>query len=183
MTFSGRLETKNEEDFELSRQIELFSIREIYLWREMVLQDDLLFLRVYKLISSSNPKVAWHAAWVIDHASEANPLLLEPYIIELIEKLPYLNSSSLKRHFTRMLIRHEIPEEKLGKMIDVLLNLIKPSEAIAVKANAIQLLYQISLREPEIKGELIDVLENMLEEEPSPGMQSKGKKILKALRN
>ncbi len=182
MTFSGRFEMKNEEDIELSRNIEQFSVREIYLWKEMVLRDDLLFRNVYNLISSNNPKVAWHAAWVIDHASEADPSKLEPHIMELIERLPNLTSSSLKRHFTRMLIKQEIPEEKLGQMVDVLFGLLKPSEAIAVRANAIQLLYQITMKEPDLKGELIDVLETMLEEEQSRGILSKGKKILKALR-
>ncbi|MEI7420687.1 MAG: hypothetical protein WCK18_01275 [Prolixibacteraceae bacterium] len=175
---------KNEEDFDLSRNIEQFSsIHEIYLWREMVLRDEMLFLRVYKLISSDNPKVAWHAAWLIDHASEADPSKLEPYINELIERLPNLTSSSLKRHFTRMLIKQEIPEEKLGQMVDVLYHLMKPSEAIAVQANALQLLYQIAMKEPDLKGELIYVLETMMEEGQSRGMMSKGRKILKALRN
>ena len=182
MTFSSQFEMKNEEDFDLSRNIEQFSISEIYLWREMVLRDDSLFLRVYKLISSDNPRVAWHAAWLIDHASEADPTKLEPFVMELIERLPNLTSSSLKRHFTRMLIKQEIPEEKLGQMVDVLLGLLKPSEAIAVRANALQLLYQITMKEPDLKGELIYVLETMLEEEQSRGILSKGKKILKALR-
>ena len=183
MTFSSQFEMKNEEDFDLSRNIEQFSISEIYLWREMVLRDDLLFSRVYKLISSKNPKVAWHAAWVIDHAVDAEPSRLKPYLNELIEKLPNLTSSSLKRHFTRMLIKQEIPEEKLGQMVDVLFSLLKHSEAIAVQANALQLLYQIAMKEPDLKGELIDVLETMLEEEQSRGIMSKGRKILTALRH
>lgn len=183
MIFSVRFEMKNVDDFELSRNIEKFSNREIYLWREIVLRNDSLFARVYNLISSPNPKVAWHAAWVIDHASEADPSRLEPFINELIERLPNLTSSALKRHFTRMLIRHNIPEEKLGQMVDVLFDLLKPSEAIAVKANAIQLLYQIALKEPDLKGELISVLQTMLEEEQSPGIMSKVKKTLALLRH
>ena len=148
-----------------------------------MLQDELLFTQVYKLIYNDNPKIAWHAAWVIDHASEVEPSRLEPYIPELIDRLPHLKNSSLRRHFTRMLTRHEIPEEKLGPFVDVLYDLLNPSEAIAVKAHVLQLLYQIALKEPDLQHELFSVLESMLEVEQSKGMISKGRKILKSLKH
>lgn len=182
MIIYGQFKMKNKEGNDLCSRIEHFSIREIYLWREMVLRDELLFSQVYKLIYSDNPKISWHAAWVIDHASEVQPSKLEPHINELIDRLPHLKTSSLRRHFARMLTRHEIPEEKLGPFVDVLYGLLKPSEAIAVKAHVLQLLYQIALREPDLQSELISVLETMLEEEQSKGMISKGRKILKALK-
>ena len=172
----------NQEDAGLCRDIRQFSSREVYVWREMVLRDDQLFSRVYRLIDYSDPSVAWHAAWVIDLAAEDHPGKLKPYVNDLIDRLPGLSSSSLKRHFTRMLLRQQIPEEKLGRMIDVLFGLIKPSQAIAVRANAIQLLYQIARKEPDLRSELIWVLETMLEEEQSPGIISKGRKVLESLR-
>ena len=38
----------------------------------MVLKDESLFNEIYDLIYSNNPRLAWHAAWVIDHVSEAS---------------------------------------------------------------------------------------------------------------
>jgi hypothetical protein len=163
-------------------KLEKLGAREIYLWKAMVLREESLFSEVYQLIYCDNPRIAWHAAWVIDHVSEDAPEKLEPHVHELIEHLPNLKSSSLKRHFTRMLLRHEIPKNLLGMLIDVLYNLLSPIEAIAVRANALQLLFQIAMIEPGLKSELISVTESILEEELTPGMNSKGKKILKALR-
>ncbi len=61
-------------------------------------------------------------------------------------------------------------------------NLLSPSEAIAVRANALQLLLNISLIEPELQSELISVTESILEEELTSGMNSKAKSILRTLK-
>ena len=183
MTFSNQFEQKDDANLLLRIKLEKFGIREIYLWKEMVLGDESLFAQIYSLIYCDNSKVAWHAAWVIDHVSEADPGKLESYIPELIDQLPHLKSSSLKRHFTRMLTRYEIPESRLGLLVDVLYNLLSPAEAIAVRANALQLLYKIALTEPELQPELISVTEAIMEEELTPGMISRGKKILWLLKH
>ena len=148
----------------------------------MVLKDASLFNEIYYLIYSDNPRLAWHAAWVIDHVSEADPSKLEIFVPEMIDHLPQLKSSSLKRHFTRMLLSQKIPEERLGKLVDVLYKLLIPSEAIAVRANALQLLLNISLIEPDLQSELVCVAETILEEELTPGMKSKTKSILRFLK-
>ncbi len=166
----------------LKEKLEKIGVREIGVWREIVLNDDALFDEVYHLIYCDNARLAWHAAWVIDHVSEIVPYRLLPYISEIIDMLPQLTSSSLKRHFTRMLLSQKIPENRMGNLVDVLYNLLSPSEAIAVRANALQLLYNLALIEPELKSELISVTESILEEELTPGMISKSKRVLADLR-
>ena len=71
----------------------------------------------------------------------------------------------------------------MGLLIDVLYNLLSPSEAIAVRANALELLHKIVLKEPDLQAELISVTDAILEEDLTPGLISKGKKILRSLRN
>ncbi len=182
MTFYSQLKRNEDKDQLIKAKLEQFSIREVYLWKKMVLKDPELFSHVYNLIYCDNPRIAWHAAWVIDHASEEEPSMLEPYVDEIIDQLPDLKSSSLKRHFTRMLISQEIPEDKLGMMVDLLYKLATPAEAIAVQANSLELLYRIVLRVPELKSELVSFIEGMLEDVRSPGMNSKGKNILRSLK-
>lgn len=181
MTFSSH--QANEIDPLLPLTLERIGVREIEIWREMVLQDDSLFQRIYQLIYSENPRIAWHSAWIIDHVSEADPGKLEIYVPEMIDHLPHLKSSALKRHFTRMLLNQEIPENRLGILIDVLYNLLTPAEAIAVRANALQLLLNITLLVPELQSELISVTEAILEEELTPGMKSKARNVLRRLKN
>jgi hypothetical protein len=183
MTISNQPGRKAELSTNLPSRLENIGAREIGIWKEMVLQDDSLFTEVYCLIYCANPKLAWHAAWVIDHASEANPCKLEEFVPEIIERLPKLQSSSLKRHFTRMLTSQKIPENQMGLLVDVLYNLLSPSEAIAVRANALQLLYNIALVEPALQPELRSVAEAILEEEQSPGMISKARSVIGLLKS
>ena len=183
MIFYNQAVPKNDTNQRLRLNLEKIGGQEIGIWKEMVLRDEALFQEIYKLIYCDNPRLAWHAAWVIDHVSEADPGKLEAYIPELIEHLPCLKSNSLKRHFTRMLIRHVIPQDQLGMLIDVLYNLLSPAETIAVRANALQLLHNIALIEQELKFELINVTETILEEDLTPGMISKANKILRSLKH
>jgi hypothetical protein len=182
MTFSSQSGKINNPETILSKRLEQIGIQEISLWKEMVLKDELLFGEIYDLIFCDNPRLAWHAAWVIDHVSEADPSRLEIFVPQMIDHLTRLKSSSLKRHFTRMLLSQKIPEESLGILVDTLYKLLSPSEAIAVRANSLQLLHNISLKLPELQSELIYVTESILEEELTPGMRSKAKNILKSLK-
>jgi len=72
MTFSSRSGKKNNQDSLLSQRLEKIGVQEISLWKEMALKDEPLFNEIYDLIYSNNPRLAWHAAWVIDHVSEAS---------------------------------------------------------------------------------------------------------------
>lgn len=183
MISSNQFEQKDEPSPDLKKVLEKIGNLEIGIWKEMILRDESLFAQIYSLIYLENPKIAWHAAWVIDHVSEADPDKLRAYIPDMIDQLPNLKNSSLKRHFTRMLTRCEIPESRLGLLVDVLYDLLSPAEAIAVRANALQLLYKIALIEPELQPELISVTEAIMEEELTPGMISRGKKILWLLKH
>lgn len=178
------LSEKNEEtDLLLVQRLEKFGKREILLWKEMVLHDELLFAKVYKLIYSDNPRIAWHAAWIIDHVSEVEPDKLKPFIPELIDELYNLKSSSLKRHFTRMILRYEVPENRMGRLVDLLYNFLSTSEAIAVRANSLEILHKLAILEPNLRDELIRVTDAMLEDECTAGILSKGRKILRSLQS
>jgi|GEM_PF-739103 len=181
MNSSNPSDRNHEPDRLLLKNLENIGIQEIGIWKEMALRDDSLFCEIYKLIYCDNPKIAWHAAWVIDHASEEQPLKLEIFVPEMIDHLPKLTSSALKRHFTRMLLSQKLPEHQLGIVVDTLYRLTSPTEAVAVRANSLQLLHNISLLLPELQPELISVTESMLEEELTPGMKSKARRILRSL--
>jgi hypothetical protein len=180
MTSSNQIEKKT--DPKLLSSLERIGAREILIWKELVLQDDSLFVTLYNLIYSDNQRIAWHAAWIVDQVSEADPFKLEPFVPELIDQLPNLKSNSLKRHFTRMLLSQKIPEDKMGPLVNVLYELLSPSHAIAVRANALQLLHNIALIEPDLKPELLSVTESILEEELTSGMRSKAKNIARSLK-
>jgi len=156
---------------------------EMEFWKQTIARDRSVFGQLYQLTFNANHRIAWRSCWIIDTVSESLPELLEPYISEIIDRLAAEKSGSLKRHFTRIICRYQLPEEKLGLLVDTAFNHLSPGEDIAVRANAMQILYQISLLEPDLKQELNSVLDAILAEERSAAIISRGKRLLRTLRN
>ncbi len=183
MTISAK-ETSDKSDNEIIRRNLLaFGSCESEIWKKTVISDKRLFDQLFQLIFSDDKRVAWRACWIIDTASEEFPDLLAGKIPEIIEGLISTNNGSLKRHFTRILCRYQIPKEFLGVVVNKSFELLAPTEAAAVRVFAMQLLFNISQELPDLKGELICVLESLQEEGASAGFINRSGKLLRQLRS
>jgi hypothetical protein len=155
---------------------------ELNLWKISVQSDETVFKQVYSLIASNNPKLAWRAGWIIDNAAENSPELLAPFIPDVVAQLLQTKNGSLKRIFTRMLGRYEIPIELLAQVVDCCFKLLSPAEPTAVRVNAMQVLYNVSQSEEGLKQELAAVLESVLDEGGSAGFINRTEKLIRKLR-
>jgi hypothetical protein len=151
------------------------------LWKYTVLTDEKAFGKVYEMMFSKDAKVAWRSAWIIDCSSEDYPELLEPHLTEIISHFFGTNNSSLLRIYTRMLSRYRLPEEFLGKIIDRCYSLISPLHPVAVRVNAMQVLYNIAVQEPDLKPELLIAIDGIIEEGGTAGLMNKAEKLYKKL--
>jgi len=175
---------KVQDDFslsELKNKILQIGGGEFEFWKSAVLSDEKVFRQIYSLISSDEPKIAWRSCWIIDNATENNPEMLVPLIPDIVVHLLLTKNSSLKRHLTRMLSRLTIPDELLVQVVDRCFELLSPVEAIAVRANAMQVLFNIAQRESDLKQELSSVLESLIEEGGTAGFMNRAQKLLKQL--
>lgn len=154
---------------------------ELEIWKKSAIADKRLFSQIFLFIFSENPKLAWRSCWIIDNAAEEFPDLLSEKLPEIIAGLLSTKNGSLKRHFTRILCRYQIPEEYLGEIVNRSFELLAPSEPIAVRANAMQLLFNITQHQPDLKGELISVIESLMEEGGSAGFINRSGKLLRQL--
>jgi len=181
MITSGR-EVHEESDSELLKE-KLLHIGEgeLEIWKLSVLSDETVFKNVYSLIYSLDQKVARRAGWIIDNATEKYPELLVPFIPDIIAQLTLTQSGSLKRIFTRILSRHEIPQKFLVQVVDRCFELLSPTEPVAVRVNSMQVLFNVSRREPGFKQELATVLESLLEVDGSAGFINRAEKLLRKL--
>jgi len=152
-------------------------------WKKTVIADERLFNQLFHLIFSEDKRLAWRSCWIVDTASEELPELLADKIPEIITGLTSTKNSSLKRHFTRILCRYKIPEEYLGVVVNRCFELLVPSEPAAVRVFAMQLIFNISQKLPDLKGELICVLETLMEEGASAGFLNRSGKLLRQLRS
>jgi hypothetical protein len=154
---------------------------EIEFWKYTVLTDPGIFNEVLGLIFKEEKQVAWRAAWIIDNATEKYPELLIPHIPAIINHFLDTKNSSLQRIFTRILMRHKIPDHSIGAVFDRCYQLLSPLNPIAVRANAMQVLYNITEHWPDLKPELAMVISGMLEEAEDAGIISKARNLLKKL--
>lgn len=155
---------------------------EMKLWARAVRDDEKLFNQLFQLVFSGEHRVAWRSCWIIDTASEETPGLLDNKLTQIIAGMMSTADSSLKRHFARILCRYQIPEEYLGAIVNRCFELLAPSEPAAVRVYAMQLLFNIARLLPDIKGELISVIERMMEEGGTAGFNNRSEKLLRQLR-
>lgn len=147
----------------------------------LALKDSSLVTVLWKAFLSNREPVSRKAAWVLDHLTENHPELVMDFLPELIDALPGFKHDGLTRHALHIIGRYPILESKKELLLNYCFEiLLFKKEAVAVRAFALQILYQISLEEPEIRNELISTLEFAMEES-TPGMRSLGSKILKKL--
>ena|ERR1035437_1347857 len=156
---------------------------ELEVWKKTVISDEQLFNQLFHFIFSGDHRVAWRSCWIIDIASEECPDLLSDKLPLIIDGFLLTGDRSLKRHFTRILCRYQIPEEYQGSIVNRSFELLAPSEPIAVRVFALQLLFNISLVVPDLKRELISVIESLMEEGSSRGFINRSEKLLRKLRS
>lgn len=182
MITSGKEMSVNIDYQTIKQDLLTIGIREVGVWKKAVLCDEKLFEYLFQLVFSPDQRIAWRSCWIIDHASKDHPELLANKLPKIIDGLLTLTNVSLKRQFTRILCRYQIPEMYLGVTIDRCFELLLPSEAIAVRANAMQLLFTITKDIPDLKGELISVIESLIEEGGSAGFMNRSHRLLRQLR-
>ena len=125
--------------------------------------------------------LAWRAAWVLDGSDEKSPGLARDYISTVVCKLPEIKSNGSIRSLLRMLCRYDIREDDQGILIDLCFKyLVSEFYPVAVKVHAMQIVYQHVLIYPELKEELVTVIQDQ-EGNNSLGFRSRGRRIIKKL--
>lgn len=126
---------------------------------------------------------SWRAAYLVDKIHEVNPELILPYIDKIIEQLKLESHKGKKRHFLKQISLNKLPEIYHGFLLDYCLNTFTSAkEAVAVRVHAMQILFNISEREPELKPEILAVIEHEMEYHSTAGILSRGKKLAQKLR-
>jgi len=148
---------------------------------DLILIKPELFDNLMVIYFQNLEPVSRRAVWVADTCSEKEPGLLESWVGKIIESLPRFSHDGLKRHSLRMISRSPLPREQLGNLMNLCFDwLTSPKESVAVKVYCMEILYDISQLEPDIRQELVDSIEWRMQEE-SPGFRARGVKILRKL--
>ena len=125
--------------------------------------------------------LAWRASWILDGSDEQDPGLAAGHIKRIVRALPKLESVGSLRTLLRLLCRYDIPEEEQGLLIDLCFSyLVSELYPVAVKAHAMLIIYNHVLLYPELKDELVTVLEDQMENN-TVGFASRGRRLIKQM--
>ncbi|WP_167615885.1 hypothetical protein [Maribellus sediminis] len=131
----------------------------------------------------SDHRNSWRAIYLADKLHENQAEIIEPYLEEILEQLKTEQHHGKKRHFLKLISLNSIPEQHFGFLMDYCLNTFTSAkEPIANRVHAMQILYNISETEPDLKPELIEIIQQEIEHHPTPGIRSRGNKLLQKLR-
>ena len=127
--------------------------------------------------------VAWRAAWILDGSDELNPGLASNCLPKIIQKLPGMKSTGTLRCLLRLLARYSIEENEQGILIDLCFGyMVSELYPVAVKVHAMQIIYNHVLIYPELKEELVTVIEDQVNNN-TVGFKSRGMRIIRQLEN
>ena len=134
------------------------------------------------VLYDQNWRICQAAVPVLEHVARTKALLLEswwPDMIEVLEKKDQVPAR--RRNLTRTLQFAHIPRAYLGRIVDWCFRWIAdPQEAVAVRVFSMTVVYNATLREPDLSEELRIILEEHLPY-GTAGFRSRGQKILQQL--
>lgn len=139
------------------------------------------FETAWDIFCNGEPPLPQRMAWVLDVVTEAHPSHAARYAGSIAARLPYLQNSAEQRAATKILTRTILPLEAIGTLAETLFPWLEnPQMQTAIRCHAMEILYNISCLEPELKRELALVIAAAMEF-GGPGIQSRGKKVLARL--
>ena len=140
------------------------------------------FETLLKLTLFEKDPIAWRAAWILDGSDYQQPGLAKPFLSQIIQNLPQLESKGALRSLLRLLCRFDIHEDDQGLLIDLCFGyMVSELYPVAVKVHAMQIIYNHTLIYPELKEELITVIEDQVDNN-SVGFMSRGMRIIRQLK-
>lgn len=136
-----------------------------------------------KLALDDSQTQNYRAIWMVEKVYDQRPELVRSFLPAMTDFVLQTKNSGKKRHILKLISLHPIPEERLSLMLDFCIRIFTDAaEEIAVRVHAMQILCNIALKEHDFINELIDIIENEIEYHGSAGIASRGRKLLKKLR-
>jgi hypothetical protein len=144
--------------------------------------DPVAFDELMQLFLHDEYRVVQRAAWAVSYCLEVHPEWAQAYLPDLLRNLKNPVHDAVKRNTVKCLEFVPIPEELAGEAIDTLFQFVAdPREPVAVRCYGMSALFNICKNEPDLLEELRLTIEEMLAHETTPGLRSRGNRILQAI--
>ncbi len=158
--------------------------------KQIVLHPQLLEYSLYFINNSSNPELITNSAYAVDQALRTNIGMLRPYKSLFFEAFGKLRGHTEKRIFAKIFeliseahLKNNFPlkPEESKLLVAQAFDWLISDEKVAVKAFAMQCIFNLRNTESWIKMELLAQLELQFPD-ASPAFQARAKHLLKKLK-
>jgi hypothetical protein len=145
--------------------------------------DPKKFAQLLEVFIKGPYRITQRASWPLSYCIEEHPELLQPHWKQI---LAFANKpgihDAVKRNTLRMLQFVRIPKAHQGVAADLCFKLLADvKEPVAIRVFAMSVLANIAKEVPELKNEIIPLIEDQLPY-ASAAFRSRGKKVLKELK-
>ncbi len=140
------------------------------------------FSELVKLFLHDEYRIVQRSAWPLSYIIIQHPGFVKPYLGKFIKLLSEKGlHPAVIRNVLRLLQFVDVPKKELGKLTNACFDLLLDSDSpIAHKVFAMEVLFNVTKKEPELKRELKIVIGELLKENGG-GIGARGKRILKEL--
>jgi hypothetical protein len=137
------------------------------------------FDELFTLFTNDEYRVVQRSAWPMSYCVEAHPQFIKKYFGTLLKNIKKPNiPDAVKRNTLRLLQFVDIPEKYHGEIMNICFEIVQSmQEKPAVKMFSLVVLDKLANTYPEIKQELLLIIETQMPYE-SLAFKSRGKKIL-----
>lgn len=149
-----------------------------------VADDKLKFKELINLFFNGEFVVKQRAAWPLSYVAIEHPELIKPYFSKLTHQLSKTeNHPSINRNILRIFEEMDIPEKHHGNLIDLCLKFIVDiKQPIAIRAFSITVAVNISKNYPELKRELLLILDELKKYPQQPAITVRIRDAMKKLK-
>lgn len=145
--------------------------------------DPKKFDAMMELLKVDEYPLSMRAARVIELCTFNTPALIEAHIPAMINILSLAKVEGVRRSILKIFadLKISLNDDILGQLTDLAFGFLTDQKrSISIRAYSMDLLLGIVQVYPELKGELILILESMIQES-SVGLRNKSRKVLKTL--
>lgn len=141
---------------------------------------------VVSTLEKENKRLSMNAAWILASLNDEDFMLLLPYFYRFIAISKQTKSDSIRRNTTKIIGKAMmyIPKDEileLGDLYDLCVSwMVSENFAIAVRCNAMSIVANFCLLEPELIPETIEQIE-FTKEYTSTGFKSRATKLINQL--
>ena len=141
------------------------------------------FDQLLQLFLQDEYRVVQRSAWVVRLIADKHPALIAPHLPAIVGRMEAEGVPvAVKRNVLGVLQQLSIPESLHGPVMNSCFAFLEdPLETVAVKSFSMTVLANLAKDYPEIKNEIRLLVEDQLENNPTPGIRSKARKVLKEI--